>query len=842
MRKITCILALFMTLCTPLVAQENLIEGGDFDRANWQDYSKPALWSFEGVKVNHLEAPSYVGNQGYCYIEITPKSNGKMRLFKEGYDMLPDYAAFSVSAGTQLKVEFWAKSESENTIQISIPWYDTDRVSNKAWTSADISLKGGVWKKYTVYTAVAPEGITQAGLTTLFTSEGGTLSFDDFAVYQADGTQPEGTVVVALEDGTIEGDTEPQPQPELTNLMTGGDFDRANWQDYSKPDLWTFENVKVNHLEAPSYEGNQGYCYIEITPQVGGTMSNYKEGDDMKPDYASLEVKGLQQLQVVFWAKSASANTIQLSVPWYDAQGSVISTWTSADIKLEGGVWKKYIVYTEKLPEGTVKAGVSTHFTSAEGNIAFDDFAAYAADGTKAAGTVVVELEDGSKEPGSGDGDTPADGNLFEYGDFEQINPKNQKPMGWYLPNSAYFKMEKDDLPAGTQGKQALCIFPNTDVRLVTNYEGKEDILAIEEGRTYRLLFYAKAKSKLDKTSVRLQFYANGEPSGTPLYVAEDVSFSSEWELYAYEFKAPYEVNSASCTISFSTDNDFVYFDDIELYVLPDQGVDEVTPIAGIVRVDNLFYLLDGDHAIVSPEADDEGINYNEANRPTGDIVIPANIEVEGVTYPVTHIAASTFAECPGVTSVEMPESITKIGNYAFEYCDALETVTFANSLTEIGYYAFYQCAALRSVNLPAGLKSIGDNAFGECTGLETFEMNSKEPASITTGKDIFFNVDRSKVVLRVPVGYEDVYANLYPWSSFMKIETGVQSLATDRVEVLIAQGQLSLKAQLPVSVMIHDLAGRQVYAGRMTQGVIGLDKGLYVLTLDQQSRKVMIP
>ncbi len=53
----------------------------------------------------------------------------------------------------------------------------------------------------------------------------------------------------------------------------------------------------------------------------------------------------------------------------------------------------------------------------------------------------------------------------------------------------------------------------------------------------------------------------------------------------------------------------------------------------------------------------------------TGDVVIPATIKYEDVTYSVTTIGDNTFKNCSNLTSVTIPNSVTAIGEYAFYGC-----------------------------------------------------------------------------------------------------------------------------------------------------------------------------
>ena len=66
------------------------------------------------------------------------------------------------------------------------------------------------------------------------------------------------------------------------------------------------------------------------------------------------------------------------------------------------------------------------------------------------------------------------------------------------------------------------------------------------------------------------------------------------------------------------------------------------------------------------------------------------------------------------VTSINLPNSIKRIGIYAFYRCSALQTINFSSNsnLSEIDYGAFILCTSLASITLPDSLITINECAF----------------------------------------------------------------------------------------------------------------------------------
>ena len=107
-----------------------------------------------------------------------------------------------------------------------------------------------------------------------------------------------------------------------------------------------------------------------------------------------------------------------------------------------------------------------------------------------------------------------------------------------------------------------------------------------------------------------------------------------------------------------------------------------------IIVLTMLFSMVDisvSAHVIEAPNGDGKTIYYDWANdnqtelavsfegrfyeaysdRYSGDVVIPERVNYNGTTYPVTSIADHAMFNCPNLTSVTIPNSVTSIGSYA---------------------------------------------------------------------------------------------------------------------------------------------------------------------------------
>lgn len=106
-------------------------------------------------------------------------------------------------------------------------------------------------------------------------------------------------------------------------------------------------------------------------------------------------------------------------------------------------------------------------------------------------------------------------------------------------------------------------------------------------------------------------------------------------------------------------------------------------------------------------------------------VVLPENLEtieigtfeasgIESIVFPsnLKVIEESAFANCEGLTRLELPEGVERIGNHCFSSCTNLEYIYLPDSISSIDHSAFYNCSNLTSIDIPAGLTVLSDSVF----------------------------------------------------------------------------------------------------------------------------------
>ena len=162
------------------------------------------------------------------------------------------------------------------------------------------------------------------------------------------------------------------------------------------------------------------------------------------------------------------------------------------------------------------------------------------------------------------------------------------------------------------------------------------------------------------------------------------------------------------------------------------------------IKANGIYYNIINETQVAVAPAWHNGVNCYE-----GCIILPQRVYCDGVNYEVAAIAPRAFWQS-GVTQVQIPNSVTKIGEAAFADAEDLADITLPIGLTtvsrymlagtgvrnvvipegvsEIGTGAFEDCDQLRTVFLPYTLKYVGDRAFAYCSNLNEIYSDASTP------------------------------------------------------------------------------------------------------------------
>lgn len=82
----------------------------------------------------------------------------------------------------------------------------------------------------------------------------------------------------------------------------------------------------------------------------------------------------------------------------------------------------------------------------------------------------------------------------------------------------------------------------------------------------------------------------------------------------------------------------------------------------------------------------------------SGDIILPEKVkDNNGVEYSVIALEDSCFENCNGLTSIDIPSSVTSLGDHCF-FCSSLTSIIIPSSVTSLGENGFMCSFNLKSI------------------------------------------------------------------------------------------------------------------------------------------------
>lgn len=174
-----------------------------------------------------------------------------------------------------------------------------------------------------------------------------------------------------------------------------------------------------------------------------------------------------------------------------------------------------------------------------------------------------------------------------------------------------------------------------------------------------------------------------------------------------------------------------------EVYCVNKGGIIDAT--AHEVVIDGIKYWLNVERKTAEVLAS----NYE------GNVVIPQVVSCKGREFQVKYLDSECFKECTRLTSITLPEGITKLPWSCFENCSSLTSVTLPKGITSLEESCFRGCSSLTSITLPEGITSLGEYCFSGCSSLTSITL----PEGITSLGKYCFRGCNSLTSITLPEG-----------------------------------------------------------------------------------------
>ena len=149
-----------------------------------------------------------------------------------------------------------------------------------------------------------------------------------------------------------------------------------------------------------------------------------------------------------------------------------------------------------------------------------------------------------------------------------------------------------------------------------------------------------------------------------------------------------------------------------------------------------------------------KNVEFDEGLEIIGKRSFYSCIELKKVELPKTLkvIGDSAFFDA-GLITIDIPDSVEKIGNIAFSVNENLEEVTLGKGLKRVGESCFSHCKNLKRVDFKGHTKEIGKETFSYCEGLESVHL----PIGLKKiEKRLFFDCNKLKEI-EIPEGVKEI-------------------------------------------------------------------------------------
>ena len=164
------------------------------------------------------------------------------------------------------------------------------------------------------------------------------------------------------------------------------------------------------------------------------------------------------------------------------------------------------------------------------------------------------------------------------------------------------------------------------------------------------------------------------------------------------------------------------------------------------------FYTKGLKYAITDPSLRYCSVIGSDTNI-SGEIYVPANVIIGGVTYKVMSVSENAFLNNTTITAIFIPEGLTGIGKRSFSGCTALTTAIIPSSVLRIEEGAFAGCSQLSELYVGASLNYIGVEAFNSCSALQT--------ANYALGENDLKKISGYEAIKSRKVIYNSIYETL---------------------------------------------------------------------------------
>lgn len=198
-------------------------------------------------------------------------------------------------------------------------------------------------------------------------------------------------------------------------------------------------------------------------------------------------------------------------------------------------------------------------------------------------------------------------------------------------------------------------------------------------------------------------------------------------------------------------------------------------------------------------------------------------------------LGQGVFFECTSLNSILLPDGMAELPAYTLKDVSALKTdFVLPEGMVSVGDYAFMGASGITSVELPSSLQKIGEGAMEDMSSLESVDATALYSVP-ELGDSVWAGVNQKNVILTVAPSTLSAFNSADQWQEFdvqgesnltgldMKYSRAIRAAFDGYILVVESTGE-------PIErIAIYDVAGTTLFSRTgLDENVLGVDTSAF--------------
>lgn len=201
------------------------------------------------------------------------------------------------------------------------------------------------------------------------------------------------------------------------------------------------------------------------------------------------------------------------------------------------------------------------------------------------------------------------------------------------------------------------------------------------------------------------------------------------------------------------------------------------------------------------------------------------------------------------IQSINIGNNVHVIADGLVQNCPNLTTITIPSSVTRIGTSNFISCGLSGTLTIPSNVQYIGYGAFNMCVAINKIECHRTTPPTIESYNNmtIAFNNGNLNIPIFVPCESISAYQSAPGWSHFTNITCvgdAIDENESDNIQIQVINKEIIVKGLDKQSFSVFSIDGRMIKNINMSNEQSRVEvpvAGVYIVRIDNNTVKKVV-